>query len=124
MYEMEYRPQHPRADVMGFVPLYILVAEKALGRPLEKGEVVHHRDFRKYHDELSNLLFPITRKEHQQLPAFQARFLIERGFYEKFLEWWRQAKGVVDELAELEKSLVRAKNQRKKILVKLEKQSG
>ena len=33
---------HPRADVRGYVREHILVAEATLGRPLKRGEVVHH----------------------------------------------------------------------------------
>ena len=33
---------HPRATTLGFVPEHILLAEKALGKPLPVGSEVHH----------------------------------------------------------------------------------
>lgn len=35
-------PGHPRADTAGYVFEHVLVGEKALGRPLPDGAVVHH----------------------------------------------------------------------------------
>jgi hypothetical protein len=35
-------PSHPRADPNGYIPNAVLVAEKALGKPLPFGAVVHH----------------------------------------------------------------------------------
>jgi hypothetical protein len=35
-------PEHPRANAYGYVREHILVAERALGRPLPDGAVVHH----------------------------------------------------------------------------------
>lgn len=44
-------PTHPRATTSGYVDEHILIAEKALGRPLPHGAVVHHAD----RDGLNNL---------------------------------------------------------------------
>ena len=100
------------------VPVHILVAEEELGRPLEKGEIVHHKDFNKLNNDLGNLLFPITRKTHQQLPEYQARFIIAKGLYREFLEWWVQEK-IRDKanakIVETERKLVRAQNERERI---------
>ena len=94
-------PGHPSADITGHVPTHILVVEKRLGRPLEKNELVHHCDFDKLNygnikgEEISNLLLMSSRQEHQQLPELQARFLIQRGLYAEFLEWWQEEKEIV-----------------------------
>jgi len=37
-----YLPKHPRATASGYVGEHIVVAERALGRPLPFGAVVHH----------------------------------------------------------------------------------
>jgi hypothetical protein len=92
-YEKVKRPQHPRADIMGNVPVHIIVAEETYG-PLAKGVLVHHKNFIKSDNTPSNLL-PMTRKEHQQLPEIQARFLIVKGLYDEFLEFWEKEKEVV-----------------------------
>ncbi len=41
-YALIYNPGHPRADVKGYVYEHILIAEKALGKPLPPKVVVHH----------------------------------------------------------------------------------
>lgn len=121
MYRIEFRPDHPRADSTGMVAVHLLVAEEKLGRSLEEGEIVHHCDFNRLHNEPVNLLELATRKEHQQLPAFQARFLIRKGLYEEFLEWWRVEKDKVDPVIELEKRLARLQNKQERIKAKLAK---
>jgi hypothetical protein len=35
-------PEHPRADVRGYVREHVLIAERSLGRPLPPEAVVHH----------------------------------------------------------------------------------
>lgn len=118
MYRQVCKPGHHRADITGLVPVYILTAEEKLGRPLEKGELVHHKDFNKLNDDPTNLLFPLTRRAHQQLPEYQARFIIAKGLYREFLEWWVLEK-VKDEAnsetRELERKLVKAENERERI---------
>ena len=41
-YKMVYKPDHPKGVANGNVHEHILIAEKALGKPLPKGAIVHH----------------------------------------------------------------------------------
>lgn len=117
MYKQLYKPGHHRADVTGLVSEHLLVAETKLSRPLKKGEIVHHKDFNKFNNDPDNLLFPITRQEHQKLPEYQARFIIAKGLYPEFLEWWRQEQKNDEEnsnIREIERKLVKAQNERER----------
>ena len=118
MYKAVYKPDHHRADVTGMVAEHVLIAEKELDRPLEKGEIVHHKDFDKLNNKLTNLLFPISRQEHQKLPEYQARFIIAKGLYTEFLAFWLLEKAhdeVTAEQRKLEKKLVQAENERARL---------
>jgi len=118
MYRLKYVPGHHRADVTGLVAEHILVAEAALGRPLEKGELVHHTDFNKLNNEQTNLLFPISRPQHQKLPEYQARFIISMGLYKKFMDWWMQEQKndeANSEVRELERRIVKEQNERERL---------
>lgn len=118
MYRQKYRPNHPRADVTGLVSEHVLIAEEKLGRLLEKGEIVHHKDFNKLNNDVDNLLIGITRKQHQQLPEYQARFIIAKGLFEEFLTFWHEeaAKDYDQrEWKELFKQLVKAENARERM---------
>lgn len=118
MYKSVYKPDHPKADITGLVSVHILTAEEVLGRRLKKGEIVHHKDFNKLNNTPDNLLFPITRPQHQKLPEYQARFIIAKGLYEEFLKWWEQEK-LRDEanakIIETERKLVRVQNERERM---------
>lgn len=122
MYRTRYDPTHPRADITGFVGEHVLIAEEMLGRPLEKGEIVHHCDFRKYNNSQDNLLI-MTRQEHQQLPAFQAQFIILKGLYAEFLEWWRERKDMTDELEQAQKRLLNLEERKNRLEQKLNRRS-
>ncbi len=118
MYRLKYVPGHHRADITGLVAEHILVAEAALGRPLEKGELVHHCDFNKLNPEQTNLLFPISRPQHQKLPEYQARFIIAQGLYEEFIAWWKQEQRndeANSEVRELEMQIVKEQNERERL---------
>lgn len=59
-YIVLYSPNHPN----GYVYEHILVAEKILGRPLKKEEVVHHKDGKRNNNDPSNLLVFKTKADH------------------------------------------------------------
>jgi hypothetical protein len=59
-------PEHPRAYSNGFVYEHILVAERALGRPLVRGEVVHHNDGDKLNNDPSNLTIFKNQSAHMR----------------------------------------------------------
>lgn len=58
-YILVHRPDHPDANRHGYVRAHRLVMEEKLGRRLEPGEVVHHRDGDRANNVPDNLeLFP------------------------------------------------------------------
>jgi hypothetical protein len=50
------RPQHPKADMHGYVPEHLLVAEDAVGHILPSTAIVHHIDGVRNNNSKSNLL--------------------------------------------------------------------
>jgi hypothetical protein len=65
-YRWELCPDHPGANMWGFVPQHQLAAERKIGRYLRSGEVVHHDDEVKLNNDPENL-FVMTRSAHQSL---------------------------------------------------------
>lgn len=60
-----FRPNHPSKPKNGWVYRYRLVAEKLLGRPLRRSEVVHHRNGIKDDDRPENLEI-LSQAEHMR----------------------------------------------------------
>lgn len=63
-YVMVLNPTHPRARVNGYVLEHILVAEKMLGRPLNPGEEVHHKNRKRDDNRPENLEVFASHREH------------------------------------------------------------
>ena len=63
-----YAPTHPHKNKRNCVYEHQLVMEKHIGRYLEKGEVVHHIDFDKTNNDISNLML-MTNSEHAKYHA-------------------------------------------------------
>lgn len=72
-YILIYQPDHPRANKGGYVPEHIVVMEQKMGRPVKRGEVVHHRDGDKHNNSSENLmLFPSSGK-HVRFHALERK---------------------------------------------------
>lgn len=72
-YVLIYNPEHERANCNGYVFEHILVMEEKIGRKLKfisklhkDNEVVHHIDFNKKNNDITNLQL-MTRGEHSTL---------------------------------------------------------
>jgi hypothetical protein len=63
-YWYKYMPEHKNSNKQGYVPIHHLVMEESIGRFLEEGEVVHHKDHNKLNNDLSNLQL-MTDGEHK-----------------------------------------------------------
>jgi hypothetical protein len=71
-------PEHPRADAEGYIQEHIVVAEKALGRSLPNGVVVHHANQKQCDNKNSNLVIcesiAYHTLLHQRIRAVNAGF--------------------------------------------------
>lgn len=56
-------PGHPNANKSGYVAEHIAVVTEAIGRPLNKGEIVHHINLNKHDNRIENLAL-CNRKVH------------------------------------------------------------
>jgi hypothetical protein len=85
-YVLVFAPEHPARDIHGYVYEHRLMMEKHLGCPLAPGEVVHHRDKRRWNNSLDNLLLcpdqDIHLALHRAIDSHQDRLV---AGYEKWL---------------------------------------
>jgi hypothetical protein len=65
-YKKVLLPSHPRADGKGYVFEHIIIAETMLGRPLNRGEEVHHKDLDRGNNSPENLEVCASHAEHMK----------------------------------------------------------
>lgn len=63
-YVSYYIPEHHLAGKSGIVYEHMLMAEELLGRELNDGETVHHKDRDRYNNSLNNLMVFKTNADH------------------------------------------------------------
>lgn len=57
-------PEHPNADPRGYISEHVKVMSEHLGRRLEEGEEVHHKDKNKLNNSIENLQLFSSKGEH------------------------------------------------------------
>lgn len=77
-YKKKYVPDHPYAMSCGCVYEHRLIMEEAMGRYLLPKEQVHHRDQVKGNNDIKNLVFCPSQKEHSAEHAYDEDTMIER----------------------------------------------
>lgn len=75
------KPEHPNSNNKGYIREHVFVMSEALGRPLRKGEVVHHIDNNPLNNDISNLMLFSSNAEHMAYHAKQ-RAYEETGSYD------------------------------------------
>ncbi|MFA5379442.1 MAG: HNH endonuclease [Dehalococcoidia bacterium] len=66
-YVLIYQPEHHLSDVRGYVYEHRLVAEQKIGRPLIKGEMIHHIDGNAGNNHPDNLEVVSSHEAHRLL---------------------------------------------------------
>jgi hypothetical protein len=72
-YVLVYKPEHPRADRVGYVLEHILVAEQMLGRFMYAHEKVHHKDGDRTNNVPENIQI-ITQGNHLRIHKPSVKF--------------------------------------------------
>lgn len=63
-YPIIYLPEHHKASKNGMVEIHYIIAEEKLGRPLQYGEEVHHKDENRTNYDMSNLMVFDSKVSH------------------------------------------------------------
>jgi len=87
-YVLVLEPNHPEADRAGYVYEHRVLMEQYLGEPLRPGEIVHHRDRRRWNNDFDNLLLCLNGDIHKSIHrAMQSRNL---RLVEEYERWMRR----------------------------------
>jgi HNH endonuclease len=68
-------PNHPRADSKGYVREHIVVVERAIGKPLNAGAIIHHLNGDARDNKPQNLVVCENQAYHLLLHARQRAFI-------------------------------------------------